>query len=83
MAAAEPADPSILDALGRLRPADAEVLRLWAWEDLGPAEIAEALQISVNAANLRLHRARQRLREHLGKPDPASGHIEATEGSRP
>lgn len=83
VAAAEPADPSILDALGRLRPADAEVLRLWAWEDLGPAEIAEALQISVNAANLRLHRARQRLREHLGKPDPASGHIEATEGSRP
>ena len=66
-----------------LRPADAEVLRLWAWEDLGPTEIAEVLSISVNAANLRLHRARHRLREQLGKPEQASGHIEATEGSRP
>ena len=81
--AAEPTDPTLFQALSQLRPADAEVLRLWAWEDLGPAEIAEALNISVNAANLRLHRARQRLRDHLGKPEQASGHIGATEGSRP
>lgn len=81
--AAEPADPGVAQALAALRPAVAEVLRLWAWEDLGPTEIAEVLSISVNAANLRLHRARQRLREQLGKSQQASGHIEATEGSRP
>jgi len=77
----EPADPELGRALARLRPLDAEVLRLWGWEDLGPTEIAEVLQISVNAANLRLHRARQRLRDELGKPAGASGHIQATEGS--
>lgn len=80
--AVEPVDDGLTDALARLRPADAEVLRLWAWEDLGPSQIAEVLQISANAANLRLHRARARLREELGKPDQTSGHIEATGGSR-
>ncbi|PFG16825.1 RNA polymerase sigma-70 factor (ECF subfamily) [Propionicimonas paludicola] len=80
--APEPADVDLIAVLDRLRPVDAEVLRLWAWEDLGPSEIAEVLQISVNAANLRLHRARARLRDELGKPDQASGHIETTGGSR-
>jgi RNA polymerase sigma factor, sigma-70 family len=83
VAAPEPSDASVTDALARLRPDDAEVLRLWAWEDLGPAEIAEVLRISVNAANLRLHRARRRLGAELGKPAVAAGHIQATEGSRP
>jgi len=57
-------------ALGRLRPADAEVLRLWAWEELAPAQIADVLQISVGAATVRLHRARKKLRAHL---DEATG----------
>lgn len=78
----ELADNAVTRALARLRPADAEVLRLWAWEDLSPSQIAEVLQISVNAANLRLHRARARLREELGKPDQRTGHIEVTGGSR-
>lgn len=53
-------------ALARLRPADAEVLRLWAWEDLAPREIAVVLEVSVNAATVRLHRAKKRLAAELG-----------------
>jgi RNA polymerase sigma-70 factor (ECF subfamily) len=58
----------VLAALGRLRAPDAELLRLWAWEDLAPARIAQVLGISPNAAAIRLHRARRRLREQLVDP---------------
>lgn len=52
-------------AMARLRPQDAEILRLWAWEELSPAEIATVLGISRTAARVRLHRARSRLEAHL------------------
>jgi RNA polymerase sigma-70 factor (ECF subfamily) len=52
-------------ALARLRPDDQEVLRLAAWEGLGPSEIAVVLGCSPNAAALRLSRARRRLRDAL------------------
>ena len=55
----------VLDAVGRLRPADREILRLAAWEQLGPADIAVVLGCTVNAATLRLSRARARLRSEL------------------
>jgi RNA polymerase sigma-70 factor (ECF subfamily) len=74
-----PADDDLAVALAALRAEDAELLRLWAWEDLTPAQVAVVLGISANAASIRLHRARQRLRKLL---DPA-GHVEATEGRRP
>lgn len=64
-------------ALGRLRDEDAELLRLWAWEQLEPREIATVLGISPNAVSVRLHRARQRLREELGKDAARSGHEQA------
>ena len=54
--------PDVIAALERLRPSDREVLRLAAWEQLGPAEIAVVLGCSANAAALRLSRARRRLR---------------------
>jgi len=69
-------------ALARLRPDDAELLRLWAWEQLGAGEIAQVLGISANAASIRLHRARQRLREELGKIDGRAGHEETREGRK-
>lgn len=50
-------------AFDGLREEDQEVLRLAAWEELRPAEIAEVLGISANAASVRLHRARRALRE--------------------
>ncbi|GAB6898394.1 RNA polymerase sigma factor [Kineosporia succinea] len=60
-------------ALNRLRPQDAELLRLWAWEELAPAEIAQVLGISANAATVRLHRAREKLREALESSDTTTG----------
>lgn len=55
----------VLDALATLGPPDREILRLAAWEDLGPGEIALVLGCSVNAAALRLSRARKKLRDAL------------------
>lgn len=79
----EPPDGELAAALSRLREEDAELLRLWAWEDLAPAQIAAVLGISANAASIRLHRVKQRLREQLGKSGPPAGHEESTEGRRP
>ena len=57
-----PPDPAgVLSALESLRPDDREVLRLAAWEGLGPREIGNVLGCSPNAAAIRLHRARRRL----------------------
>ena len=67
-------------ALAALRDEDAELLRLWAWEQLTPAEIAEVLGITPNAASIRLHRAREKLREELRKTGEAAGHEETTRG---
>ena len=46
---------------------EADLLRLWAWEQLSPGEIAEVLGITPNAASIRLHRARERLRGRAAK----------------
>ena len=69
-------DPAVHDALGQLRPDDRELLRLWAWEDLAPAQLAEVLGTSVNAVNIRLHRARTRLGDILRKGRDSTGHID-------
>lgn len=71
-------DPELAEALASLPERDAELLRLWAWEQLTAAEIAEALEITPNAASIRLHRAKERLREALRKNGAGAGH----EGSR-
>jgi RNA polymerase sigma-70 factor (ECF subfamily) len=51
---------------------DQEVLMLTAWEDATPAEIGRVLGISPNAASVRLHRARRRLRARLLESEGAS-----------
>jgi RNA polymerase sigma factor (sigma-70 family) len=66
--------PAALDveaALRHLAPADQEVLRLAAWEELPPAEMALVLGCSANAAAVRLHRARQRLAGEMSAKDRA------------
>jgi RNA polymerase sigma-70 factor (ECF subfamily) len=73
----------LAEALAALRGTDAELLRLWAWEQLGPDEIAQALEITPNAASVRLHRAKEKLRAELGKRRAAAGHEESREGRRP
>lgn len=79
------ADPELEEALSKLSEDDREVLRLWAWEQLEPREMAPVLGVSVNAATLRLSRARRRLADSLaGQNHPRSGHkrIEGTQGTR-
>jgi RNA polymerase sigma-70 factor (ECF subfamily) len=69
----ESLDQPVLRALRRLRPLDQEVLRLVAWEGLTPARIAAVLGCSANAAAIKLHRARKRLREELEKASRPAG----------
>jgi RNA polymerase sigma-70 factor (ECF subfamily) len=76
---AEP-DERVAAVLGAMRPEEADLLRLWAWEQLGPGEIAAVLGISANAASIRLHRARGKFVDELRKIDGAAGHEEAREG---
>ena len=74
LAPAPPEDPALAAALADLPPADQEVLRLWAWEQLPAREIALVLGITPNAASIRLHRATGRLRTALlGPPVPVGG----------
>jgi len=61
-------DPALDAALTRLRPDDREVLHLWAWARLEAAEIARVLDISPNAASIRLHRTAARCRGRRGDP---------------
>ena len=65
--AADAADehPELRQALSSLPPDDRELLTLWAWERLEAREIAVVLDITANAASIRLHRAKQRLRDEL------------------
>lgn len=68
-------DPELAAALDALSDDDREIVRLWAWEQLEPREIAPVLDISVNAATLRLGRARKKLAESLARQNrPAAGH---------
>jgi RNA polymerase sigma-70 factor, ECF subfamily len=67
----------ILDAIARLKPAEAELVRLWAWDDLDLEQIAQILGVSTNAATIRLHRARKKLKDLLG-----DGHAGVKEGDR-
>ena len=52
-------------AFRSLSPNDRELLALQGWEGLSPGEIAVVLGCSHNAARIRLHRARRRLRAAL------------------
>ncbi|TXR56084.1 RNA polymerase sigma factor [Quadrisphaera setariae] len=64
-------------ALAQLRPASAEVLRLWAWEELAPAQIAVVLGVTPNAVSIRLHRAKKELAEQLRKDGSGAGQVGA------
>lgn len=53
---------AVRDQLATLGEGDAEILRLWAWDDLSTQQIAVSLGISANAAAIRLHRAKRKFR---------------------
>lgn len=87
----EDRDGPAFAALAQLSPADQEVLRLVAWEELGNQQIAAVLGITANAVAIRLHRARARFAEALAKiasddlkyPDPSrtSTDVKGTNGA--
>lgn len=55
-------------ALGHLPPNEREAFQLVAWEGLRPHEAAVALGCRVNTVEVRLSRARRRLRQLLAEP---------------
>ncbi len=76
-------------ALAELDDDDRELLRLWAWEQLEPREIAVVLAVTPNAVSIRLHRVKQRMRQSTQQPDVGKnldpgGHkpLEATKEER-
>ena len=69
-------DDRVATVLEAMRAEDAELLRLWAWEQLSPSEIATVLGITANAASIRLYRAREKFKDELRKIEGASGHDE-------
>jgi RNA polymerase sigma factor (sigma-70 family) len=60
--------PAIEAALATLSAGEREVLELVAYDGLSPTEVAVALNLTPNAARLRLSRARRHVRDQL---DPA------------
>ena len=65
-------------ALTALPERDRELLLLVAWEGLTPAEAAAVLGIGQVAARSRLHRARRRALQALGRPAPGRPAVEMT-----
>ncbi len=63
----------VIDALGRLRPADREIIQLSLWEELEPIQIAAVLGISRAAVDQRYSRAKRRLARQLKRPSPWTG----------
>lgn len=74
-------DPELTQALAGLSSDDREIIRLWAWEQLEPREIAPVLGLSVNATTLRLSRARSRIAEQLGRQDDSPSGHESLQGT--
>ncbi len=92
MRAGDDHDGPVFDALASISPADQEILRLVAWEDLRNHQIAEVLGISPNAVAIRLHRARARFAAALAngsdegdlkylEPSRTSTEVKGTKGA--
>jgi RNA polymerase sigma factor (sigma-70 family) len=71
--AGEDFDGPVFEALASLPPADQEILRLVAWEELRNHQIADVLGITANAVAIRLHRARARLAVAIGSQVAKAG----------
>jgi RNA polymerase sigma-70 factor (ECF subfamily) len=90
--AGEDRDGPAFVALASLSPADQEILRLVAWEELGNQQIAAVLGITPNAVAIRLHRARTRFADALAResreddlkdldPSRTSAEVKGTDGA--
>jgi RNA polymerase sigma factor (sigma-70 family) len=63
----------VLAALARLRPTDQEILRLAVWEELPHRDIAGLVGCAESSVAVRLHRARTRLGQEIGKEERRVG----------
>jgi len=63
------ADLALRSAIDALPPTEREALLLTAWEGLTPSQLAVALGVTVNAAAIRLSRAKSMLLDHLRRGD--------------
>ena len=70
LAAPEPEESGLWDALQRLRPEDRTVLHLYYYEELSTGEIARLLGCRPGTVRSRLTRARERLREQYKEDSP-------------
>ncbi|REK13113.1 MAG: sigma-70 family RNA polymerase sigma factor [Actinobacteria bacterium] len=69
-------DPALEQALLELGEEDRELVRLWAWEQLEPREIAVVLGATANAVSLKLGRVKQKISSSLERQNrEPSGHI--------
>ena len=68
-----PEEPRLADALGTLPLEERDVLLLFAWADLGYAEIAAALELPLGTVRSRLHRARAHVRAALEHEEALDG----------
>jgi RNA polymerase sigma-70 factor, ECF subfamily len=72
------ADLSLREALARLPEKEREALTLTAWEGLSPEELAVALGVSLNAAAIRLSKAKTKLLAYLAESADESSPTVAT-----
>lgn len=64
--------PQLETALAELDESDRELVRLWAWEQLEPREIAVVLDTTPNAVSLRLTRAKKKIATSIERQDLAA-----------
>ena len=64
--------PQLETALDELDESDRELIRLWAWEQLEPREIAVVLDMTPNAVSLRLTRVKKRIVSSMERHDGAA-----------
>ena len=65
--------PHLDVALRELDESDRELVRLWAWEQLEPREIAVVLDMTPNAVSLRLTRAKKKIVSSMERQNRAAG----------
>ncbi len=63
----------LAEALADLGEDDMELVRLWAWEELEPREIAVVLGTTANAVSLRLGRVKRKLERKITRQSLVSG----------
>jgi RNA polymerase sigma factor (sigma-70 family) len=58
-------DPRVQLAMEKLAPQDRAIITLFYWQELSLQEIADSMDINLNAAKTRLYRARERFRQYF------------------